>query len=140
MLKPKVVRAAVAVSLLTTGGTVYYCLSDGGDPDKLDMKLAEISASLAERRERWLDSGEKVREALSTWMKPTEELNAAVKSNSTTSSAEPNIDDQTVSSHQQENGNTRAICHSCSGPRLWFFAEKLRLKRRFTPHPDPSSD
>jgi hypothetical protein len=33
------------------------------------------------------------------------------------------------------------LCHSCSGPRLWFFADRLgitpRLKRRFTPYPDP---
>lgn len=31
----------------------------------------------------------------------------------------------------------RAFCHTCSGPRIWFFAEKLRLKRRLTPYPDP---
>jgi hypothetical protein len=36
-----------------------------------------------------------------------------------------------------------AGCHTCSGPRLWFFAEKLgvtRLKRRFTPYPDPADE
>lgn len=32
------------------------------------------------------------------------------------------------------------FCHTCSGPRIWYLADKFRMKRRITPHPDPPRD
>lgn len=150
MATPRFVQAAAAVSILTTGAAAYYFLSDGGDRDKLDERLrntrskldttvtsarnwtaataatvqTQVISSIHNRKQRDDEKG-----STETRIQPTGETKGEIVENVRRREERRMGEDN--------DRRRRGYCHTCSGPRIWFFAEKLRLKRRFTPYPDP---
>lgn len=155
MTTPRAVRAAVGLSVVTTGAAAYYMLSDGGDQETLNSRITETGAKLAETgskiadasnklAERGVERGTELKGKLHSWTQ------SAMKEGTTQENLQRNSAEESIASTNAEDGTNNAdrqtsgtlekkgtYCHTCSGPRIWFFAEKLRLKRRFTPYPDP---
>lgn len=153
MASPRFVRTAAAVSIVTTGAAAYYFLSDGGDHEKLEERLrdtrARLDATVTSARNWTTAAAASVRTQLATG-----HHNGSVKKNDDGRAVGANIErtgevhgqNAETAKREQERESERerskgretgGYCHTCSGPRIWFFAEKLRLKRRFTPYPDP---
>lgn len=145
MTSPGLVRAALAVSTIVTGGTIYYYVSNGGDPKIAQEKMEHARDRLVIECEnlhvKGVDGLEQAKDILGK---------AGVKANSILSKSSGAITADATST-ENENENSKGVqsssgigakpfCHTCSGPRIWFFAEKLRLKRRLTPYPDPPRD
>lgn len=152
MSTPGIVRMAIAVSLCTTGGAIYYKLSEGGDPGIAQERLSDAKERLATDVERMASDMESTVNTTFERLKTvTETVTSSISKASdpapTTTGTEtvsPTVtsehDKPPVSENDEINmrdAAARPYCHTCSGPRIWFFAEKLRLKRRFTPYPDP---
>lgn len=119
----RLLAAALALSASATAGTAYYILSDGGD------------AAVAQRR---VDSAiAVVRDASETPATPAlakTDARAAPTSTEVGSAGDAQSDVRSAATDEGYRG-----CHSCSGPRLWFYADKLgvtRLKRRIGPEAD----
>lgn len=145
MSSPGVIRLAIFASVATTGGAIYYGLSDGGNPDRFREKVVQANESLA-------TTAKKVHTCVSTtYDNASSAITTAVEKTTQVSHPKlatkepPATNEQVTPSPQpsceeippQREKPRSSFCHTCSGPRIWFFAEKLRLKRRFTPHPDP---
>lgn len=129
------VRVAALVSLATTGAAAYYFLSDGGDAAKLHERLrdtrAKLDSTVSSARD-WTISTASAVQAKGAAL-------VADRQNKDTNSIQ-NTSNQPEHTEDMQQRQTGAFCHTCSGPRIWFFAEKLRLKRRITPYPDPPRD
>lgn len=140
MSSPTLVRTAVVVSMVTTGGAIYYRLSDGGDPKVAQKKVEENIIALEGEVAKMGKAGaafvDKLKALTSNAKEDIQELLDTHKSKDSSVDA---IDDKDspVYHEREPQMSTHPFCHTCSGPRIWFFAEKLRLKRRFTPYPDP---
>lgn len=139
------VRIAVVASLATTGGAIYYRLSNGGDPDVARKKVEENVTKLENEVSKFGEAGTAFLQKLKTMTAGTQHIvsegshpTEPVKAQSIET---PDSGDETKTISQPlrqiNEDDSRPFCHTCSGPRIWFFAEKLRLKRRFTPYPDP---
>lgn len=139
------VRVAVVASLATTGGAIYYRLSDGGDPDVARKKVEENVTKLENKVYKFGEAGTAFLQKLKTMTAGVQHIEsegshstepAKVQSNE---SSDSENETTTISPplRQINEDDSHPFCHTCSGPRIWFFAEKLRLKRRFTPYPDP---
>lgn len=142
MASPSLVRTAATVSIITTGAASYYFLSDGGDPEKLDERLRDIRAKLNTTIKSARNWAAAVAGSVQT------QVVGGRDDGSLLNGGEGAIGSNVERMGQVKDGNaeksmgkqerdTSGYCHTCSGPRIWFFAEKLRLKRRFTPYPDP---
>lgn len=154
MASPILLRTAAAVSVATTGAGAYYVLSEGGDAGKVEKNLRDIRTKV-----------ESTITAIETYVSnlgpPALPLNAVAveasgpkpsdvepASRADAESSEESLIDGQVTERQehvtrdtqQPERVTGAFCHTCSGPRIWFFAEKFRFKRRVTPYPDHSRD
>lgn len=143
MASPGLVRLAITTSVAMTGAAAYYYLSEGGDPEKLDSNLrdtrAKIDSTVASARAWTEQTAEAVKshqDALPIPSVNAKEQNA-VEGRSEGTEAERS---ERLRKSETPERQTGARCHTCSGPRIWFFAEKLRLKRRITPYPDPQRD
>lgn len=139
------VRVAIVASLATTGGAIYYRLSDGGDPEVARKKVEEKVNKLEREMSKFSETG----------VAFVQRLKALASDAQKTASGDPqpaeNVKSQNNEPFKPQDGDEKTLppldhppegaaypfCHTCSGPRIWFFAEKLRLKRRFTPYPDP---
>lgn len=154
MATPRAVKAAMILSVATTGGAMYYFLSEGGDPEKLDdnitnatEKLTQIGAKVSETSAKLAETTSTFKETVSSWTVPKEqteqhlttERNPTDLHADTMHNAQKGADNSSTSMEMRFRNNqlSDSKCHTCSGPRIWFFAEKLRLKRRITPYPDP---
>lgn len=141
-------RLAVVASLATTGGAIYYRLSDGGDPEVARKKVEENFNKLENEVSKFGETGAVFIQKLKAMASGTQEIASedshsvvaakAHKNESSDSEGDaPSIPPPPSPSPEDA---SHPFCHTCSGPRIWFFAEKLRLKRRFTPYPDPSRE
>lgn len=126
-------------SIVTTGGAAYYFVSDGGDPKKFEAKMRDARLKINETvanldiRRIWppaASSGKAVDNV-------AESVSAVADDGPQAGTGQ--LEERGPRAMQQER-QPGAFCHTCSGPRIWFFAEKFRLKRRITPHPDPPRD
>lgn len=143
---------ALALSATATAGTAYYMLSDGGDPEvaqhRVDKALATvlepISSGGAPSSSSIGDDGKG-----STIVPAANGVNAGCRGAVATSGKDASEVSQsgrrrTVISPFPERNLAREEsevggCHTCSGPRLWFYAEKFgatRIRRRIGPEPD----
>lgn len=134
-------RTLRQLSVLATGGAAYYLASDGGDLDVFRARSSSVRTRLDDQLMATFGAEETsfLREGLDSIyaalpempkpkVKPTD-TNAAVDASST-----ENLQEQ----HQKGYRGARSVmCHTCSGPRLWYLADKFRFKRRITPYPDP---
>lgn len=151
MSSPRVIRTAIAVSLITTGGAIFYKVSEGGSAEITQEKLSDAKVRLTAQVERLASDVESTTNTTIERLKTASAQAASLiseASNSEASHGEKEEDRATAdattadtpSTKPEQGGGRRPYCHTCSGPRIWFFAEKLRLKRRFTPYPDPPSE
>lgn len=143
MATPAGVRLAIGASVLMTGGATYYFLSDGGDPHKLEENLSQTSAQLSETSTKIVEAGAQLKNSVVSWSQSL----ALSKDNVQEGDVEGHSTERDITQLQTDaeqppahSGYREPYCHTCSGPRIWFFAEKLRLKRRLTPYPDPPRD
>lgn len=142
-------------SVGVTAGTGYFLLSDGGDSD---VAVARVDDALVRAREEMDSLPSVVSGVVSS---ATGSSSAPANSKEELPSASNQLEaaearSEVVASPKPGSGRrsrrevespfppraevSEDVCHMCSGPRLWFYADKLgatRLKRRFTPHPDP---
>lgn len=140
------------LSLGTTAVAAYYLLSDGGDPSvarsRVDDAVSQardaipVSTSLQTSEGDAKASSEDVRERATTAGLAQNGEIEPVTSNQVPDRNESPFPRRNTPYSPQDTDLHPAYhgCHTCSGPRVWFFAEKLgitRLKRRFTPYPDP---
>lgn len=143
MASPGLIRLSVAASVITTGAAGYYFLSEGGDSEKLQSNLRDTTEKVYQVLPAATDWAERVANTVLAPQPAT--LPASVPL-----AVEEEVPERQTQEARREASDpeterlplkqTGAHCHTCSGPRIWFFAEKLRLKRRITPYPDPSQD
>ena len=140
-------RALRPLSIIVTGGALLYIASDGGDEQVLRTRTrhlaTRIDKSLVETvgEERYTSMRSAVDKVIS--YKPE-----ADKPETEKPVPEPLAVETIALQHQQQQQQQKdtpprrgsAFCHTCSGPRLWYFADKFRIKRRIGPYPDPSLD
>lgn len=140
MASPRTVRFAMTASVATTGAAAYYFLSEGGSPEKLDSNLRNTWANINDT----VAAARSLSEATVGSLKATDTAVPAKKEDDIMpgekSSGAESLERKKNPPTEQQQWQTGAYCHTCSGPRIWFFAEKLRLKRRITPYPDPPRD
>lgn len=134
MTSPTAVRAAIALSVAATTGAIYYTVSEGGDSEKFNQWIQDkrevLSNTLQVENATLLSN-------LPSTQNSIDNQNSAEESPDASSEVAQPIPIQPSPTAKIGQRAPGAYCHTCSGPRIWFFAEKLRLKRRFTPHPDP---
>lgn len=141
----------LCLSAVGTLGTAYYLISDGGDSEAARARLnatvekaKTATQTVTATLKNATDGGAVELEKLTR--KDNDKESGRVASLSEEGIFSPSHDSATRSG----DGRTRtlpdfqsSVCHHCSGPRIWFFAEKLgvmRLKRRFTPYSDSESE
>jgi hypothetical protein len=146
------VGAALAVSAAATAGTAYYMLSDGGDAAlaqrRVDTVLARLrpvapavapgAAGAAAAAARPGTSAADAKLASAT--APAAGTGAAAPAAASAAQRPRGAASPFPPRSQAGEGEAHGACHTCSGPRLWFYADKLgvtRLRRRFGPQPDP---
>ena len=128
------VRALRPLSVIVTGGALLYVASDGGDTEVLRTRAQNISTSLdksmvqAVGEERFAPVRSAVDKAISYIPDVTKD--------ETPKEVAPSPVFEISAAPQR----TSAFCHTCSGPRLWYLADKFRIKRRIGPYPDPPRD
>lgn len=155
------VTAAVTGSALMTVSTIGYLVSSGGDVNKLESNVREAQdkarkewvlfrdrlqtarvwmAKVVDGRNPSVD-GARERKSEET----AEDLLAISDGTLQGDTGGANEDSSTDRATQKEAAAPQRRepimqsrspwrnCHTCSGPRFWFFAEKLRLKRRIGP-------
>ena len=142
MATPGAVRVAVAASVFFTGGAAYYYLSDGGNPEKLEQNLSDTTAILSQTATKLGDASTQLKQTVTTWKESIASGKNDENSESISDDSEGNPPEAIAElpTPAEKQPIRDGFCHTCSGPRIWFFAEKLRLKRRFTPYPDPPRD
>lgn len=144
----------LVASVGVTAGTAYFLLSDGGDSD---VALARVDGAVVRAREEIDNLPSIVPGPLNTGSTSSQtpkakELQPTAVRHDTKVSGSQGKAVEAPSTRRNAPGEVTApyparsgpgpdadTCPSCSGPRLWFYADKLgvtRLKRRFTPHPD----
>lgn len=143
MTSPAMMRVALIGSLGVTGGGIYFYLSDGGDPKVAQEKMEDARQRVIQESEKLHIKGVEglgqAKEVLENARVKVVETSRSILSKDEEKGLNPDpAVDQPKESPAME--PARSFCHTCSGPRIWFFAEKLRLKRRFTPYPDPPRD
>jgi hypothetical protein len=161
------VRTYLGLSAAGTGAAAYYLLSDGGDDAiarsrvnsvlpglPLDRRPPSAPAVLAPAPTPGTAAEAAARKASKASAKAASiasevAISAGAARAGDVASAVDQSDSALRYGHEKTalvldtaaTSPASKVCHSCSGPRLWFFADKLgltpRLKRRFTPHPDP---
>lgn len=149
MASPGLVHAAIAISVITTGGAMYYYVTDGGDVEVAREQIDMVKERLVSGSERLRtesansfayikDVFERTRETVSKASHGAfSNKNIQLSENGDFTRTESGDGASTEVENKPRMVKERPLCHTCSGPRIWFFAEKLRLKRRFTPYPDP---
>ncbi len=138
MATPGAMRGLRALSLCATGAAVLYVLSDGGDVAVLEQR-AEAARARAETLPAELKAAYERVVAMIPVPSPAA---ASVTENSEKSSnteAEAVQRPQAQATQQATERPETPFCHTCTGPRIWYLADKFRFKRRISPHPDPSS-
>lgn len=143
--------AFLCFSAAGTLGTAYYLLSDGGDPDvaraRIDHAIDKAKAATSSNRasdtnssdsqDKKVDIAQAQRPDMNQWDGSTMLRPDSVLTYSSGC-------DRSEEGYFENNSDLyNSGCHHCSGPRIWFFADKLgvtRLKRRFTPYADPERD
>jgi hypothetical protein len=134
------VSAAMAASAAATAGTAFYMLSDGGDAAvakrRVDGALARV---LPDRRAAG---------GTAPASQPDQASDPALDlpQSAAAAAAEMRQRQHQVASpfpprrDVPRDESAYGACHTCSGPRFWFYADKLgvtRLKRRIGPNSDP---
>lgn len=146
MASPAAVQAAITLSVLSTGGAMYYYLSEGGNSEVARDNVIEAKKRLLSESERLqAEAAKRIEQTKVAFGKAYERaLEFAPTVLKDDASNIPKQDKNANKEAGSENAVVRhsenpdyQFCHTCGGPRIWFFAEKLRLKRRFTPYPDP---
>lgn len=150
MASPAFIRLSVGASIITTGAAAYYFLSEGGDPDKLQSNLRDTTNKVNQSLASASDWADRVRSTVTAPLQPAVVPAAVPIAAEEQRTTHHKVQEQVQEKVQDGRDNadnpekkasaprqTGAHCHTCSGPRIWFFAEKLRLKRRITPYPDP---
>ncbi|PXF41467.1 hypothetical protein BWQ96_08848 [Gracilariopsis chorda] len=137
MTNPRAVRGAVALSIATTGGALYYYMSDGGNPENLDHTVENVRGKLMESLHAIEQKGQQIASSAQEALKFSGNNNKQVEAN--------NDEDFTVDKNEDaEQSRTTpedpAYCHTCSGARIWVFAEKLRLARLLGRQTEPPRD
>ena len=157
MASPTLVRGAVILSVAGTTAAALYIASSGGDKDELVVKTDQAISWIRNKGEeaRSLDVNAMISDAqarmkslsntltsTTPMQKEREEATIANdKGNKTTLIIDKERDLSNPHAETPSKDTRIDFCHTCSGPRIWYFAERLnltpRLKRRFTPYPDP---
>lgn len=159
MASPGAVRGAVALSFTATTAAALYIVSEGGDPDKLRAWVSERRVAIEQFTLAIQHNFKRFSTAAAISTSANQSLAQDNLSGQVTKDVAPPIATPVNTAAmetpavplQNSEPSTREIstehtgpdfCHTCSGPRIWYFAEKLnpRLKRRFTPYPDPPLD
>lgn len=129
MATPKTVRLGVALSIATTGGALYYFLSD-------ETNAEQLNATLVRTRNRISEFGNALKSRDTNVVHETVFVPQTSHSDQVpqqppagTTKTEQIVKDSEKSS--TERSRRSAYCHTCSGARVWVFAEKLRLNRLF---------
>jgi len=139
-----VMRTLRQMSLLATGGAAFYMASDGGDLDVFRARTSRARSTLDERlmstfgieETNFLREGlDNIYAALPAMPKPK----VKVTQTDVDASVDATSMRQVREGNNGDDGYNRGgvLCHTCSGPRLWYLADKFRFKRRITPYPDP---
>lgn len=137
MTNPRAVRGAAAISIATTGGALYYYLSNGGNSENLEHTVENIREKLIESLSAMERKGQQIaltaQEALDFTAnnKPVEEAK---------SKEQLSVDKNEDSEQSRTTSEIPSYCHTCSGARIWVFAEKLRLTRLFERQTEPPTD
>lgn len=144
MASPGLVKGAAALSIGATTGAAAYAVSEG-DPEKLKAWLRTAQDSAGAALGRWQAiASQFLDDTRSTFASAAAPGASDAAEQASSETAAPDTVSQDAAAHgllpRSAERQTGAYCHTCSGPRLWFFAEKLRIKRRFTPHPDPARE
>ncbi len=130
-------RALRPLSVIVTGGALLYVASDGGDTEVLRTRVQKLGTRLDESLVQTI--GEEryapVRNAFDTAISYVPEM---TKSKPSQAAPEPEAVQNMGEDTTPQRGS--AFCHTCSGPRLWYLADKFRIKRRIGPYPDPPRD
>lgn len=150
MATPGAVRALRAVSVCATGGAALYLLSDGGDPKVLEARTESARAAAQARAETlpaevsdlYAAAVARLPDVSSIELPslPSIDLSSMTGRANQLPVAVPEVAEP---AHNDSPGLQRpssVFCHTCSGPRIWYLTEKLRFKRRISPHPDPTDE
>jgi hypothetical protein len=125
----------LSLSMAGSAATALYLLVDGTSPRVAKARANEYLKTIRHRLEGVPVPADAAVATSRSSAAPIEELHAQNRSKQTAIPRRPEPTDRETTIHPA----SYAECHTCSGPRLWFFAEKLgitRLKRRFTPDPE----
>lgn len=130
-------RTLRQLSMLATGGAAFYLVSDGGDLEVLRARSSTARTTLDERLMAVFGVEETnfLREGLDNIYAALPEIPKP--------KTKPTPMEQVQVQREEEPQVYRkggVLCHTCSGPRLWYLADKFRFKRRITPYPDPPRD
>ncbi|CAN8061436.1 unnamed protein product [Agarophyton chilense] len=137
MTNPKTLRAAVTLSIATTGGALYYYLSDGGKPQRFDELVSRARAELNDffhvlrNKADIISSPQKLPHQSSAKIQTEEEISA------TAIAGTPGGKDEEEAIPCR---SSSPYCHTCSGARIWVFAEKLRLTHLFNKYTDTATE
>lgn len=144
MATPTAVRALRAVSIFATGGAAMYLVSDGGDARVLEER-AEAARARAETLPDQVGDLYAAAVArlpdVSSIQLPSFDLSSMTSGmNQTPAVPASDMAEQTQVESMSTTSGARGVCHTCSGPRIWYLTDKFRIKRRISPHSDPTEE
>lgn len=136
-------RSLRPASVLFTGGAAFYLASDGGDMQVLRKRSEKAREQIDNTMTSTFgeDTLALIREQIDKLKAAVPLYNRVTASTSAPELIEPETEqppeDMTgESGHASNMEPTRrgsVLCHTCSGPRLWYLADKFRIKRRIGP-------
>jgi hypothetical protein len=129
------VLLVLSLSMAGSAATAFYLFSDGASPRAAMAQANEYLMTVKHRLAGVPAPSDGAVASSRSSSTPIQELHARNRSEHAAFPRRPEPTERETARHPA----SYAECHTCSGPRLWFFAEKLgitRLKRRFTPDPE----
>ncbi|KAI0566614.1 hypothetical protein FGB62_7g455 [Gracilaria domingensis] len=139
MTTPRTLRVAITLSIATTGGALYYYLSDGGNPRKFDELMSSARDEVTDsyytfrKKAEHLLSSQKQTAQSSTEHQTVEDASPGL--NTTDKPKESNTEHAEIPSR-----SSSPFCHTCSGARIWVFAERLRITHLLNKYADTSTE